>query len=61
MSTGGMVLVTITSADERTPAEAITDKLLTDELLAREVYNRLEAERVRTRRENKRRLEAQNG
>lgn len=41
--------------DNRSRGEAIADKLLKDDVLARDVYNRLEAERVRTRRENKRR------
>ena len=42
-------------SDDRTPAQAIVDKLLADPALAREVYKRLEAERVRTRRDSNRR------
>lgn len=43
--------------DERPAAEVIAARLLKDPDLAREVYNILERERVRTRRENKRRSE----
>lgn len=41
-------------SDDRSTAQAIVDKLLTDDVLARDVYKRLDAERVRTRRANKR-------
>lgn len=42
-------------SDERSPAQAVVDRLLADPEMAREVYKRLEAERVRTRRSDKRR------
>ena len=45
-------------SDDRSPAEAIVDKLLADEVLARDVYNKLQAKRVSTYRANKRRSQA---
>jgi hypothetical protein len=40
-------------SDDRTPPQAIVDKLLTDPALAREVYKRLDVARVRNNREIK--------